>query len=402
MLKKLIIILYLAVLIVMGAATLVEKANSTDYAHEHVYGAWWFVALWGALAILGIAYYIMYLRKSKPFCHSLFRSCADTGLHLALVLILVGALCSYLFGYNGTIHLRCNLPENIMAVNDNGHYHVRQLPFKVVLNDFQIKEDQSGRVVDYVSRFTITDADGPTQCEVSMNNICKYGKYRFYQTSFDGDLQGSVLTINHDFYGIAITYTGYILLFLSFFLLILQKQRQQSVAKPTRKRQWRLVALVMILTALWSLYYFVLDGSWREIPILRHPLLAVHVITIILAYALLLVMAIKSLLWLIRKRDAQPLKSSRELTVALGLLSAGIFIGAIWANVSWGTYWSWDAKETWALITLMVYAVPAHRRSLPMFSSPKVYHTYILLAFLSILMTYFGVNYFLTGMHSYA
>lgn len=90
-----------------------------------------------------------------------------------------------------------------------------------------------------------------------------------------------------------------------------------------------------------------------------------------------------------------------QLTVALGLLCGGIFIGAIWANVSWGNYWTWDAKETWALFTLMVYAIPAHRRSLPAFNNPKVYHTYILIAFLCILMTYFGVNHFLTGMHSY-
>lgn len=63
MLKKLIIILYIALLFVMAAATLVEKANSTDYAHEHIYGAWWFVALWAALAIAGAIYYIMYARR---------------------------------------------------------------------------------------------------------------------------------------------------------------------------------------------------------------------------------------------------------------------------------------------------------------------------------------------------
>lgn len=397
-------------LIVMAMATFVEKSHSTDFAHAYVYGAWWFVALWGALAAAGVAYYIMYMRKSKPFGKSLLRGCADTGLHFAFVLILAGALCSHLFGYNGTIHLRSNLPENMMVVNDNGRYPIKHLPFKVILNDFRIMEDESGRVVDYVSRFSIIDNEGQRQCEVSMNNICKYGEYRFYQTSYDDDLQGSVLTINHDYYGIAITYTGYLLLFLSFLLLVLRKQKKPSaangLAKHSRKRQWWIAALVVLLTALWCLDYFVLDGSWREIPILRHPLLAIHVVTIILAYALLLIMAVRSLWWLVRKSaqspSQNPASQSKELVVALGLLSAGIFIGAIWANVSWGNYWSWDAKETWALITLMVYAVPAHRRSLPVFSNPKVYHTYILLAFLSILMTYFGVNYFLTGMHSYA
>ena len=87
---------------------------------------------------------------------------------------------------------------------------------------------------------------------------------------------------------------------------------------------------------------------------------------------------------------------------ALALLAIGIFVGAIWANISWGTYWSWDAKETWGLITLMVYAVAAHQGSLPFLRRPVGYHLFMTLAFLSIVMTYFGVNYFLGGMHSYA
>ena len=79
-----------------------------------------------------------------------------------------------------------------------------------------------------------------------------------------------------------------------------------------------------------------------------------------------------------------------------------MFVGAVWANVSWGAYWSWDAKEVWGLITLMVYAVAVHDRSLPFLRRPTGYHLYVTLAFLTILMTYFGVNYFLGGMHSYA
>ena len=85
---------------------------------------------------------------------------------------------------------------------------------------------------------------------------------------------------------------------------------------------------------------------------------------------------------------------------ALTFLGFGIFIGAIWANVSWGTYWSWDPKETWALITFMVYGVPAHRQLFR--ANSRSFHLYMVLAFLTILMTYFGVNYFLGGMHSYA
>jgi len=87
---------------------------------------------------------------------------------------------------------------------------------------------------------------------------------------------------------------------------------------------------------------------------------------------------------------------------AMTFLGFGIFIGAMWANISWGSYWSWDAKETWALITFMVYAPALHTASLQTFRRPVVYNLYVAAAFLSILMTYFGCNYFLSGMHSYA
>ena len=84
------------------------------------------------------------------------------------------------------------------------------------------------------------------------------------------------------------------------------------------------------------------------------------------------------------------------------LLAVGIFLGAVWANVSWGNYWSWDPKESWALITLMVYAVPLHRSLLTTRRSPLAYHVYMVVAFLAVLITYFGVNFLLGGMHSYA
>ena len=90
------------------------------------------------------------------------------------------------------------------------------------------------------------------------------------------------------------------------------------------------------------------------------------------------------------------------LRPAVFLLATGIFLGALWANVSWGTYWSWDPKESWALVTLLVYSLPLHQESLPWFRSMRNYRLYSLLAMASLLMTYFGVNLLLGGMHSYA
>jgi len=146
-------------------------------------------------------------------------------------------------------------------------------------------------------------------------------------------------------------------------------------------------------------------------PVLYSPLLTLHVSIIMMAFALLSLTFICGVTALIINLLSKDSKESIEalamlsrlfLYPALTTLGLGIFIGAIWANVSWGNYWSWDPKETWALITFMVYAVAVHGQSLPIFKRPVPYHVYITLAFLTILMTYFGVNYILGGMHSYA
>lgn len=83
-------------------------------------------------------------------------------------------------------------------------------------------------------------------------------------------------------------------------------------------------------------------------------------------------------------------------------LGIGIFIGAVWANVSWGSYWAWDPKEVWALVTFMLYGMAFHVESLPCFRDPYFFHWFLIVSFSAILMTYFGVNYVLGGMHSYA
>ena len=154
-------------------------------------------------------------------------------------------------------------------------------------------------------------------------------------------------------------------------------------------------------------------------PVLNSPLLSLHVSIIMMSYALVSLTFICGIVALLLKGISK-LRGHRETTAiatqmeslavlsriflypALTTMGLGIFIGAIWANVSWGNYWSWDPKETWALITFMVYAVVVHTQSLPVFRRPLAYHIYMVLAFLTILMTYFGVNYFLGGMHSYA
>lgn len=139
-------------------------------------------------------------------------------------------------------------------------------------------------------------------------------------------------------------------------------------------------------------------------PVLVSPWLSSHVSLIMMSYALFAFMMLNGVLALCVRRESWRLMLLSRLLLypATFFLGAGIFLGAIWANVSWGHYWSWDPKEVWALITFMVYAVAFHARSLPWFRSPVFFHVYMILSFLSVLMTYFGVNFVLGGMHSYA
>ena len=138
-------------------------------------------------------------------------------------------------------------------------------------------------------------------------------------------------------------------------------------------------------------------------PVLESPLLALHVTVVMAAYALFFFVAMVCLAGLVVQRDAQRCERFHRLGLLLLypaelLLAAGIVIGALWANISWGNYWSWDPKEVWALITLLVYALPLHP---VMLRTPRAFHLYCALAFLSVLVTYFGVNLLLGGMHAY-
>ena len=171
------------------------------------------------------------------------------------------------------------------------------------------------------------------------------------------------------------------------------------------------IRLVMVFGFLLSGFFLLVShinqmdpAIGQMMPVLNSPLLSIHVSIIMMSYALLSLTFLCGIMGIFLRSHGEELQALSRVFLypALATMGFGIFIGAIWANVSWGNYWSWDSKETWALITFMIYAVVAHTQSLPLFRKPLAYHIYMTLAFLSIVMTYFGVNYFLTGMHSYA
>lgn len=139
-------------------------------------------------------------------------------------------------------------------------------------------------------------------------------------------------------------------------------------------------------------------------PVLVSPWLSAHVSLIMMSYALFAFLLLDGVLALCLRREARRLMLLSRLLLypATFFLGAGIFLGAVWANVSWGRYWAWDPKEVWALITFLVYGAAFHARSVRFFRRPLCFHVYMIAAFLTVLMTYFGVNYLLGGMHSYA
>lgn len=710
--EKILTGLWVGIIVVLIAATFVEKFYGSKTVHQSIYGSWWFAGLWALFACLSL----LEIHRKK-----LHRDIPVFLLHLSFIVILAGALCTKLWGERGQIVLQMgepNVAENIA------------LPFAVSLDTFYIQYYAgTSTPSDYVSVLTVHDtiSGEMRRGQVSMNRIFSYRDYRFYQSSFMSDETTSVLSINHDPAGIAVTYTGYALFILSGLWLMLRKiplsrklkkratmivlllaplavqanvqtkdgltinemqaekfgnlwilydgritsvsafahdftmkltgksgfaymnaeqflagflffpekwqnvalfeiknptlkkilnaetqkasfsdffdenNRYKLVAQPRTKetdqlndkiqlinllhsgsllqlfplpqdgklhwysptenfplneRQANITFIRMILSDYYTILHnddenestvllqrisdfqqqhagkflptkthkrievfylkhnvvpllfkinlvagilsllllFVLKNGIKQafflklflvililsfclltvfiilrayiggqlpfasgfetmlllawiamsaswifckktplalpfgllmsgcallvahlgmmnpkitplVPVLSSPLLSLHVSVIMIAYVLLAFTALNGLIslsiFVISKEEILLQHAKHNSLLCLGpalfFLGTGIFVGAVWANVSWGNYWSWDPKEVWALITFMLYALVLHKRD---FTS-VAFHVFVLVAFTSVLITYFGVNYFFGGMHGY-
>jgi len=168
---------------------------------------------------------------------------------------------------------------------------------------------------------------------------------------------------------------------------------------------------------LWVAHLNWLDPSIANLqPVLDSYWLMIHVAVIVASYGpftLGWILGATALLLMIFTTKKNKLKmdlnikeitiiTEMALTVGLVMLTIGNFLGGQWANESWGRYWGWDPKETWALISIMIYAFVIHTRLVPGLRGRWFFNVLAMFAFMSILMTYFGVNFYLTGLHSYA
>jgi ABC-type transport system involved in cytochrome c biogenesis permease subunit len=137
-------------------------------------------------------------------------------------------------------------------------------------------------------------------------------------------------------------------------------------------------------------------------PALKSNWLTIHVLTCFIGYAALTVAFVSSLILIIKRKDEINLDAISYKMVAFGFLflTLGIISGSVWANSAWGTYWSWDPKETWSLITWFIYAIYLHTRLRKGWKGKKAAWLSVI-GFFAMLFTYFGVNYLLSGLHSY-
>ena len=184
------------------------------------------------------------------------------------------------------------------------------------------------------------------------------------------------------------------------------------------KRSPLTLATTTLVSSLLLLFAFIssLDPTITNVvPVLNSYWLMIHVSIIVASYGFLIMGGFLGLLCLFLiifntknreiihdKIKELTIINEKSLTIGLFMLSIGTFLGGIWANESWGRYWGWDAKETWALVSILVYAIILHFRFIPGLKSKFVFNFASIIAVFSVLMTYFGVNYLLSGLHSYA
>ena len=192
-----------------------------------------------------------------------------------------------------------------------------------------------------------------------------------------------------------------------FFGLAFDKKSKLTVASTA------FVVSMILMVAHWNW----MDPSIGTLqPVLNSYWLMIHVAVIVASYgpftlAMMLGLVALFLMIFTNQKNKERMKLSIQeltyinelsLTIGLVMLTIGNFLGGQWANESWGRYWGWDPKETWALISIMIYAFVIHARFVPALRGLWVYNFMSVLAFASILMTYFGVNFHLSGLHSYA
>ncbi len=451
---------------VLVVATILEKLCGSLFVVEYIYHSWWFVALWVLIAVTATAYILRTQRRvSLILLHASLvmvllgafvsfltskrgdMAISEGGVPASMFEMHDGQLVKLPFRLQlvsvDTIYLDNGAPSDYKAYirADNikaSDLHTLSLNAPIKINGYQfcikgvedgclsllVSHDVYGRPISYLGyamvffSFLLLFFDRQSGFHALLQQIKgKAGNVKVAVKKERNIMSLSILArrmwvaLPVSFLFLCILWHGRgvfpatngaeaLMLFVLFVMLL-------AVALGRKKRFVLLSRLLVVVSAMFFVVAALgLDGDSDVQPILRTPLLGIHVTTIIIAYALLACTAVNAVVALCtkdEKRKAQQALLGRLLLYpATMLLACGIFIGAVWANISWGRYWGWDPKEVWALVTLLVCSMGFHSHSLRFISKPVAFHIFCIVAFLAVLFTFFGVNYLLGGLHSYA
>ena len=237
-LKNLILVVATAIILILITATIVESSKGTAFVRQHIYTSAWFVVLWAALAMVAAVYIVLRKNKSNISTSVLL-------VHASFLVILLGAFTSWNMAESGTIHLRQNETTSTMKDEEG---KTKELGFEVSLKNFNVVNyPGTDAPMDYVTTLTANTQE----IKVSMNNIGSFNGYRFIQSGYDSDMQGTTLGVYHDPWGIGITYTGYALLFISLIATMASKKtRMRHLYRKALSLQgakaWAVTALLAV------------------------------------------------------------------------------------------------------------------------------------------------------------
>jgi len=378
-------------------------------------------------------------------------------LHAGLLLILGGAVLTYFTAESGYIHLRAG--DGFAATWRAEDAAVCPLPFKVRLDTLsQGRGGVLGQMTMFSGGVARASGFGPG-C-----NACCDG-YRFILRSLDADGGGAVFSVTADVQGQPVVYFGYALLFLGLLGCLLLRYRRRrgrgdgagDSSGSSVRRSLVCVAVVAEVAVLCCIVVrgirlgafpaadyrdtFMLCGAISFAvallcvgrvdavsrvamlagglsvapavfmpasspvlaPVLDSPLLGIHVGLVMAAYVLFAVAALAAAMMLAGRGCVGITDAGLHtlLLAGVAVLAGGVAIGSVWAAGAWGRYWSWDPKETWALVTVLVYALPLHRPRIGALRRSRTFRLYVSLAFVTVLFTWFGVPYLFPGLHSY-
>ena len=464
--QKLPFLSLILLVVLLAVGSVVEHYSYTAAAREWVYVAPWTLGLWVVAVVSGL--WQVWKRRRQLLCTGVLLHVAFvvmlSGALLTHAFSIEGRL---------EVHASAEAVDGFIHYDDEGRARVVHFPFAVQMDSCAVLlHPNSARPKDYQANLRVIANDHSYIYKVQMNQPLRRAGWRFYLMNLSGQRASfSVVhdpwVIAVTYLGYALFLLAMVAVLCKRegrFRTLCSQFRKVATTKPPQIPEIALLvllcvaavsvlayrgicggyfpasnghetllwlAVIVMASALtvarrisgsvrmgWLLGSVVFGVAWMFVPkespqslqpVLNSPLLALHVLLVVVGYACILLACLMSALALCRKQEADREASNTLvdrihllLYLSVSFLGAGILLGAVWANLSWGTYWSWDPKETWALITWMLYALPLHTHSVSLFQRPRFLTAYLLIAFLAVLMTYFGVNYLLGGMHSYA